>query len=172
MHDFLRTINGPHAHADPKEAAATSAASVDGKIHLPGLRPSCLQAPHRRVTVAIPGGPARGWMPAARRSVRGRALMYQKVDQGDAGALTDVPITALDNASLSLIFGSTFIDMFEDRFFFWQCFDILRRLLQSGGVIVVQLLAGTESALVFELSIAIIALSLHLYFSTLVKRLF
>ncbi|KAK3240095.1 hypothetical protein CYMTET_50032 [Cymbomonas tetramitiformis] len=90
---------------------------------------------------------------------------FQKEDVGDGGETTLVNVTKMDAFNNNKVFGQ-FCDTLEDPFFFWNIWEIVRRLLQTCVVVVVILVTDQMSAgLIFALLIAWFAGMLHLRFS-------
>lgn len=54
-------------------------------------------------------------------------------------------------------------DHFEDRHYYWQTYEIVRRVLQTGAVVIIENILGEEMAISYALLIAVLALSVHLY---------
>ncbi|KAK3256067.1 hypothetical protein CYMTET_34778 [Cymbomonas tetramitiformis] len=88
---------------------------------------------------------------------------YMKEDEGSHGIISYVPVTFLDNKTVVEVLGN-FTKPFEDEFYFYQCYEIVRRLLQTGGVLVVEVLADRETAIVYAALVASVALCVHLHF--------
>ncbi|KAK3270399.1 hypothetical protein CYMTET_21202, partial [Cymbomonas tetramitiformis] len=86
-------------------------------------------------------------------------LFFQKVSVGDHGAEKSVPVTMLDARVWRKILGQ-FVDPFEDDFYFWNCWEICRRLLQSGFVVVVSRYSES-SANVYSIVVSMVAIMLH-----------
>lgn len=90
---------------------------------------------------------------------------FQKEDVGDGGETNLVNVTKMDVFNNNKTFGQ-FCDTLEDPFFFWNIWEIVRRLLQTCVVVVVILVTESLSAgLIFALLIAWFAGMLHLRFS-------
>ncbi|KAK3236025.1 hypothetical protein CYMTET_53813 [Cymbomonas tetramitiformis] len=89
---------------------------------------------------------------------------YEKNDVGDMGAITMVPVTMLDDPAYSKALGQ-FWDPFEDACYYWQTVEIIRRLLQTGIVVLVGMIAGENAALVFAVLVSVFALLLHQRYS-------
>eukprot|EP00854_Cymbomonas_tetramitiformis_P012385 gene12385-14631_t len=87
-----------------------------------------------------------------------QVAMLEKLDVGDEGKQTIVPFTALDDNNKVL---GQLVNPFEDEFYFWQCYEITRRLLQTGVVVVVETAFGTVWAITFALAVSFVALVLH-----------
>ncbi|KAK3254481.1 hypothetical protein CYMTET_36303 [Cymbomonas tetramitiformis] len=92
------------------------------------------------------------------------AYMYQKKDAGDHGAVTLVPVTSLDATYTQQVLGAGFLNPFEDCYYFWQCYEICRRFLQTGGILLVTMLFDTEAGVAFALFLSVVALCNHLLF--------
>ncbi|KAK3248779.1 hypothetical protein CYMTET_41756 [Cymbomonas tetramitiformis] len=89
---------------------------------------------------------------------------YEKEDAGDKGFITMAPVTMLDDPKYSKALGPLW-DPFEDAYYWWQTVEIIRRLLQTGIVVLVRMIAGENAALVFAVLISVLALSLHQRYS-------
>ncbi|KAK3271519.1 hypothetical protein CYMTET_20138 [Cymbomonas tetramitiformis] len=89
---------------------------------------------------------------------------YEKKDVGDKGVITMAPVTMLDDPVYSKALGQ-FWDPFEDAYYYWQTVEIIRRLLQTGIVVLVGMLAGENAALVFAMLVSVFALLLHQRYS-------
>ncbi|KAK3276965.1 hypothetical protein CYMTET_14998, partial [Cymbomonas tetramitiformis] len=90
-----------------------------------------------------------------------RITFQKKESRGDGGVVTIVPATRLDSPWLSQTFKFILSD-FEDHFFYWQCYEICRRIAQTGMVLIVGLLAGEVVALAFASLVAFGAILLHM----------
>ncbi|KAK3274305.1 hypothetical protein CYMTET_17504, partial [Cymbomonas tetramitiformis] len=75
-----------------------------------------------------------------------------------------VPMTRLDNELHKRVFGQ-FRDPFEDEYYYWQCYEICRRMAQTGMVVLVSMLAGENAALLYAVIFSVIAMLLHQRFS-------
>ncbi|KAK3276953.1 hypothetical protein CYMTET_15009, partial [Cymbomonas tetramitiformis] len=89
---------------------------------------------------------------------------YEKKDVGDKGIITMAPVTMLDDPVYSKALGQ-FFDPFEDAYYYWQTVEIIRRLLQTGIVVLVGMMAGENAALVFAVLVSVFALLLHQRYS-------
>ncbi|KAK3260683.1 hypothetical protein CYMTET_30371 [Cymbomonas tetramitiformis] len=54
---------------------------------------------------------------------------------------------------------------YEESYYYWQCWEITRRLLQTGFVVLVDMLGGADMALVYAVLIATFAIVLHQRYS-------
>ncbi|KAK3275012.1 hypothetical protein CYMTET_16840 [Cymbomonas tetramitiformis] len=90
--------------------------------------------------------------------------LYEKKDVGDAGLESWVPVTWTDSEDVRKVLGGAFLAPFEDYFYFWQCYEILRRMLQTGVVLLFELYTGIRTALSYALLISMIAVAIHLRF--------
>ncbi|KAK3261065.1 hypothetical protein CYMTET_30015, partial [Cymbomonas tetramitiformis] len=94
--------------------------------------------------------------------------VHEKEDEGYLGRIRMVPMTWLDSEQVQKMFGSTFLDPYEDRFYYYMTVEILRRVLQTGAVLLVKLVAkavgghGEPEAVVYGLFISIFALCMHI----------
>ncbi|KAK3248358.1 hypothetical protein CYMTET_42174 [Cymbomonas tetramitiformis] len=89
---------------------------------------------------------------------------YEKEDVGDKGIITMAPVTMLDDPVYSKALGQ-FWGPFEDAYYYWQTVDIIRRLLQTGIVVLVEMIAGENAALVFSVLVSVFFLLLHQRFN-------
>ncbi|KAK3268964.1 hypothetical protein CYMTET_22564 [Cymbomonas tetramitiformis] len=89
---------------------------------------------------------------------------FEKPDIGDGGLIKQVPVSRLDDPNLAKVLGQ-FRDPFEDDFYYWQCYEICRRMLQTGVVVLVSMLAGEDVALVYSLIISFTAILVHQRYS-------
>mmetsp|Transcript_41317 Transcript_41317/g.50091 ORF Transcript_41317/g.50091 Transcript_41317/m.50091 type:complete len:368 (-) Transcript_41317:79-1182(-) len=87
-------------------------------------------------------------------------IMFERIDQGDDGAQTIVSQTQLHCEPYDSAFGWLYRD-YEDRHYYWQCYDIARRLVQTGGVLVVGSQFGKNVGLGFAQLVAFVAYSIH-----------
>ncbi|KAK3265180.1 hypothetical protein CYMTET_26122, partial [Cymbomonas tetramitiformis] len=93
-----------------------------------------------------------------------RVKMVQKPDVGDYGVMKWVPCTMLDEANHAKCLGQ-FFDSMEDPYYYWQCWEISRRLLQSSMVVAVIAVGGEATGIAYSVLIAWLGGMLHLYFS-------
>ncbi|KAK3267321.1 hypothetical protein CYMTET_24112 [Cymbomonas tetramitiformis] len=96
------------------------------------------------------------WCVHLLQGVTVRAVLCEK--PGAIASLAPLPATRLDDFEHIL---GQFYKPFEEQFYFWQCWEITRRLLQSGLVLGVQLVFGEHFAAVWALIIATVAIVLH-----------
>ncbi|KAK3234352.1 hypothetical protein CYMTET_55390 [Cymbomonas tetramitiformis] len=89
---------------------------------------------------------------------------YEKKDVGDKGVITMVPVTMLDDPVYSKALGHLW-DPFEDAYYYWQTVDIMRRLLQTGIVVLVGMIAGENAAVVFAMLVSVFAILVHQRYS-------
>ncbi|KAK3235300.1 hypothetical protein CYMTET_54482 [Cymbomonas tetramitiformis] len=116
-------------------------------------------APQEKVaTVILDGG----------RSCQAR--VHMKFVEGKEGTLLCTPVTWLDNENVQKVLGSTFLSSFEDRHYFWQCYEIGRRVLQTGAVLLVEMLTDEETAVAYALLISVVALCVHLRFRPFIEN--
>ena len=77
--------------------------------------------------------------------------------------LTVTECSQLDNPKILSIFGSLYED-YEDRWYWWGCYDIFRRLMQTAGVIVFNVITGNkELQLPFGIVVAFVSLVLQAF---------
>ncbi|KAK3279324.1 hypothetical protein CYMTET_12783 [Cymbomonas tetramitiformis] len=88
------------------------------------------------------------------------AELQRKEDEGNLGVTQMVPITRLDAPNFSKILGQ-FLMPFEDAVYAWQTIEIMRRMMQTGLVVVMTMLCGEDAALVYATCVAVVALLLH-----------
>eukprot|EP00854_Cymbomonas_tetramitiformis_P004027 gene4027-4997_t len=92
---------------------------------------------------------------------RVRMALFSKVAvvHGKEGVL--VPETRLDGPEMSAIF-LQFFGPFEDNLFYWQSWEIVRRVAQTGGVLLVQMVTDSEEAgIIYAITVSVVALLLH-----------
>ncbi|KAK3259308.1 hypothetical protein CYMTET_31689 [Cymbomonas tetramitiformis] len=94
------------------------------------------------------------------------ALLVEKDDVGDGGIITQVPTTRLDKPLIIKALGQ-FVSDFEDGYYYWQCYEITRRVMQTGAVMVVEMLSTRRenASLPFAVIVSVIALLLHVHCS-------
>ncbi|KAK3233107.1 hypothetical protein CYMTET_56577, partial [Cymbomonas tetramitiformis] len=91
------------------------------------------------------------------------AHLYLKV-QLDGDAVRMTRMTRMDNEIHSRVLGQ-FTDPFKPQFFFWQSYEITRRMLQTGIVVLVGLFAGDGPAIMYAMIISVVAIMLHMRYS-------
>ncbi|KAK3237977.1 hypothetical protein CYMTET_51978 [Cymbomonas tetramitiformis] len=102
---------------------------------------------------AVIGGPRALWE------------MHEKDDMGDAGIVTKAAVTRMDEDNAARVLGQ-FVAPFEDEFYYWQCYEIMRRLAMTGFVLLVKLTFGSEHiAIIYALIVSVIAIALHQRYS-------
>ncbi|KAK3237484.1 hypothetical protein CYMTET_52444, partial [Cymbomonas tetramitiformis] len=74
------------------------------------------------------------------------------------------PMTRLDNGHAQRVLGQ-FRDPFEDEFYYYQCYEICRRVLQTGVVVLFSMVAGNYAALLYALIFSGIAILIHQRYS-------
>ncbi|KAK3232792.1 hypothetical protein CYMTET_56877 [Cymbomonas tetramitiformis] len=97
-----------------------------------------------------------------------KALCFQRPDVGDRGAITQVPVTRLDDFDVDKVLAQ-FKEPFEDDFYFWQCYEIVRRTMQTGVVVLVYTAAGRTVSLTYALIFSMLAILLHQSYSPYVN---
>ncbi|KAK3262619.1 hypothetical protein CYMTET_28533 [Cymbomonas tetramitiformis] len=89
------------------------------------------------------------------------AAIHEKEDVCFGGLVQNVPVTMLDDAHVAKVMGQFYIP-FQDRWYFWQAWDVTRRMLQTGMVVVVELATRSETAaLMYALLISFVSILLH-----------
>ncbi|KAK3278633.1 hypothetical protein CYMTET_13443 [Cymbomonas tetramitiformis] len=86
--------------------------------------------------------------------------VWEKQDFGDDGAEEYVPVTKLDGKAVNSLLGQ-FTDDFEGRYYYWQCYEMVRRFTQTGVVLLVRMAYGELYSSAFALFVSVIALTLH-----------
>ncbi|KAK3237234.1 hypothetical protein CYMTET_52668 [Cymbomonas tetramitiformis] len=86
---------------------------------------------------------------------------FEKEDVGDEGTIMLMPVTRLDQTWIAQVIGQ-FTAPFEDRYYYWNCNEILRRLLLTGFVVPVDLFLGETSGVLFGVLVSLGGLVLHL----------
>eukprot|EP00854_Cymbomonas_tetramitiformis_P005417 gene5417-6569_t len=74
------------------------------------------------------------------------------------GRTTYLPITRLDDYEHIL---GQFYSPYKDEFYFWQCWEISRRLVQTSLILTVQLALGEKFAAVWALTVATLSIAVH-----------
>ncbi|KAK3283704.1 hypothetical protein CYMTET_8614 [Cymbomonas tetramitiformis] len=74
------------------------------------------------------------------------------------------PMTRLDSGHPERVLGHVH-DPFEDEFYYYQCYEMCRRVLQTGVVVLFSMVAGDNAALLYALIFSGIALLIHQRFS-------
>ncbi|KAK3281063.1 hypothetical protein CYMTET_11134, partial [Cymbomonas tetramitiformis] len=91
-------------------------------------------------------------------------ILHYKQDQGDHGVISIAPKTMLDSRHIGKVLGQ-FCDPFEDAFYYWQCYEITRRLGQTGAVVAVSWLIGENASLIYALVVSASAILVHQRYS-------
>lgn len=84
----------------------------------------------------------------------------QQPDIGDGGVITMVPVTRLNDGDVKKVLGQ-FNEPFEDEFYFWQCYEMVRRMMQTGVVVLMFMAFGRTVGLMYALVFSILAVVLH-----------
>eukprot|EP00854_Cymbomonas_tetramitiformis_P003426 gene3426-4306_t len=58
--------------------------------------------------------------------------------------------------------GTMFVDQFKDTYFLWLFYEMIRRYMQTAGVVLVQLMLSVELATIFAFVVSIVGLVVHL----------
>jgi len=86
---------------------------------------------------------------------------YVTISLGDGGVKTYRLMHKLDTGRMTMYYGPFFAD-YEDSFYWWQCYEMVRRLLQTSVVIIINIFSpGLDVP--FALLVSVIALSLHAF---------
>ncbi|KAK3268717.1 hypothetical protein CYMTET_22790 [Cymbomonas tetramitiformis] len=120
--------------------------------------PKVLNMPQKKVILDV--NPVNVAMEVGRPCLVRRHL---KEDEGDHGEISHVPRTYMDSEVVRQCLASGFIDPFEDKYYYYQCYEILRRLLQTGGVLMVEVVTDTNTAVAYAVLVAAGALYLHVH---------
>ncbi|KAK3244539.1 hypothetical protein CYMTET_45846, partial [Cymbomonas tetramitiformis] len=92
-------------------------------------------------------------------------IMYEKEEVGENDAVSMKTVTEMDSEYVNQALGTTFTDPFEDEFFYWQCYEIVRRFMQTGAVLLVKMAFSSETnSVAYATLMAIIAFCLFLRF--------
>lgn len=91
-------------------------------------------------------------------------VLCQKTELVNGGNENLVPVTLLDAPMIAPIMAQFYAD-FEDRFFFWQCYEICRRLFCTSMVIVVDMAMGEAASIEFAVMACFVAIYLHKSYS-------
>ncbi|KAK3259606.1 hypothetical protein CYMTET_31409 [Cymbomonas tetramitiformis] len=86
--------------------------------------------------------------------------LLQKDGGGDHGESNQVPLTRLDDQRYAKVLGQYF-EPFEDKFFYWQCLEMIRRLAQTGVVVAVSMCVGETAALTYAMLVAFYFVVIH-----------
>ncbi|KAK3265123.1 hypothetical protein CYMTET_26173, partial [Cymbomonas tetramitiformis] len=89
------------------------------------------------------------------------ALVHVKDDFGDEGQVTKRLVTYLDAPANAAVF-SQFVDAFEDKYFYWQCYEIVRQMCMTGIIVAVILVLDDLAGCVFAVFASSAAVVLHL----------
>ncbi|KAK3243676.1 hypothetical protein CYMTET_46687 [Cymbomonas tetramitiformis] len=87
------------------------------------------------------------------------AAMYEKFHSGSV-----IPVTLLDDERLDTVL-EQFKGPFIRSFYFWQCWEITRRLLMTSIVVLVQVVSNENTAIFFGLVVSLISICLHQQYS-------
>eukprot|EP00854_Cymbomonas_tetramitiformis_P003108 gene3108-3940_t len=124
-----------------------------------------------------------------------RVTLHFKEDPGNHGNIKLVPVTLLDRVNSSKMLGQFFVPyedkygpitleadcppshvaelcflvvhpyMENGWFYFWQCWEVTRRVLQTGVVVIVQLVFDEVASLIYAALLSFVAITLHLSYS-------
>ncbi|KAK3270833.1 hypothetical protein CYMTET_20783, partial [Cymbomonas tetramitiformis] len=78
---------------------------------------------------------------------------------GQVGLVLRAPVTMLDANAKVL---SQFVAPFQNDFYFWQSYEIMRRLAQTGLVVLVSMLLGMNAAVLYAVVISVLAIIIHM----------
>ncbi|KAK3270985.1 hypothetical protein CYMTET_20643, partial [Cymbomonas tetramitiformis] len=91
--------------------------------------------------------------------------VLQKESMVDGGVMESVAVTRLHEPHIQIALGQFWMP-FEDSLYFWQCWEIARCALMTGGVILVNMITGSEEvAAIYATLLAVFALVLHKHYS-------
>ena len=93
---------------------------------------------------------------------RGRPVAYDP-DKNPIVAEVKVPCSMLDDPTTQAMYGSLYLD-FEPEYFWFQTYEITRRLAQTAGVVLVSTLFGAKYELPYACAAAFIFGTLHALF--------
>ncbi|KAK3282536.1 hypothetical protein CYMTET_9730 [Cymbomonas tetramitiformis] len=92
-------------------------------------------------------------------------VLHEKMDVGDKGISVAVPITRLHEGEGSKVLGQ-FHEPYEDAFYFWEAYEITRRLMATGLVIVVKLIFDSEAAaIIYGILVSVMGIVMHQTYS-------
>ncbi|KAK3269992.1 hypothetical protein CYMTET_21587, partial [Cymbomonas tetramitiformis] len=94
---------------------------------------------------------------------RFRVLVLEMEDAGKE-TVRRRPVTRLYQTFSRVALGQ-FFTPFKQELYFWQCWEILRRVLQTGFVLVVEMFTSAQFAMVYAVLISVLALALHTQFN-------
>mmetsp|Transcript_14642 Transcript_14642/g.48056 ORF Transcript_14642/g.48056 Transcript_14642/m.48056 type:complete len:432 (-) Transcript_14642:107-1402(-) len=102
------------------------------------------------------------WTPRGKSGAEAMEVFpFWAISIGDGGVKTFRLSTRLDTDIITLYFGPFFGD-YEDEYYWWQCYEMLRRLFQTSVVIVINIISpGLDVP--FALLVAVLALAIHAY---------
>ncbi|KAK3249802.1 hypothetical protein CYMTET_40788 [Cymbomonas tetramitiformis] len=86
-------------------------------------------------------------------------FLHETKSVEDKGRVMIVPVTCLH--SMKSVLGQ-FYESFEDRFYWFQCWEMCRRFLQTGLVVPVQLMCGQPFAVLYGAVFAFLAIAFQL----------
>ncbi|KAK3261631.1 hypothetical protein CYMTET_29467 [Cymbomonas tetramitiformis] len=90
-----------------------------------------------------------------------RVVRCMRKDVTDGGAIVVVPMTRLD-ASLTTKMLGQFFTPYENDFYYWQCYEIARRLVITGVVVAVDMFDDV-TAVIFASVMCVLAISFQLH---------
>ncbi|KAK3280823.1 hypothetical protein CYMTET_11357 [Cymbomonas tetramitiformis] len=88
--------------------------------------------------------------------------VHEKEDSPGREQITWAPATRID-VYREVILGS-FVDPYHNDFYFWQCWEMTRRLLQSGSIVLVQLAFGNTVGIVWAVLVAFVSIIMQCHF--------
>mmetsp|Transcript_49807 Transcript_49807/g.159167 ORF Transcript_49807/g.159167 Transcript_49807/m.159167 type:complete len:352 (+) Transcript_49807:1094-2149(+) len=81
---------------------------------------------------------------------------------GDGGFITQRPVTRLDGKEARTYY-QPFFQYYEDDFYWWHCYEILRRLLVTSLAIIFSIFSGGQDV-PFGVFVAVLTLAAHSFF--------
>ncbi|KAK3238199.1 hypothetical protein CYMTET_51774 [Cymbomonas tetramitiformis] len=92
-------------------------------------------------------------------------VLHEKMDVGDKGISVAVAITHLHEGEGSKVL-EQFHEPYEDAFYFWETYEITRRLMATGLVIVVKLIFDSEAAaIIYGILVSVMGIVMHQMYS-------
>eukprot|EP00854_Cymbomonas_tetramitiformis_P005061 gene5061-6162_t len=98
---------------------------------------------------------------------RMRAAMLKKQTKIDGGEMVVSHCTMMDHPYIEMTM-AVFTQPYEDALYWYACWDIFRRSLMTGGVIMVQLFTSTEVAILYALVLSVVSITVHKHFDAFV----
>ncbi|KAK3236141.1 hypothetical protein CYMTET_53701, partial [Cymbomonas tetramitiformis] len=88
---------------------------------------------------------------------------------GTEGVVKFAPVTMLDDQSYAKVLGQ-FKDPFRDSCYCWQCYEIVRRMGQTGIVVLFHMLFNMNTALIYAVVLSMLAIVIQQRFSPYMNK--